>query len=174
MARKDSRLLLATAAVIGVALVLAGAFFLWNERRPRDVNDLWQLEYQTRHLEGTAARVRGALVFDPSSDFRFNAIYLLDSSTPAELRTPENGFWFGIGLDGVSCVATAAADALVCEPFDPTQASAYEFTGTLHLAQVGKKEVMWLSDIDFEHGRRLVDGRWQPIPLGRFVIPLSP
>jgi len=60
-----------------------------------------------------------------------------------------------------------------CQPIDPTVASNFEFKGTIHIASVGKKEIMWLSDIDFESSRQLVDEKWQSIPLGKFVIPLE-
>ena len=173
MARRTGASILATVVVLAVALGLAGIFISWNATSPRDVNDLWQLELANRDLEGRAVIARGVVVFDPFSDFRFNALYLLDPSTPLVLRTPENGFWFGIGIDGASCSVTTTAGTAACEPFDPTQAAAYEFNGTLQLAQVGKKKVMWLSDVDFAHSRQLVDGKWQPIPLGQFVIPIK-
>jgi hypothetical protein len=173
MAQRKAAWLLAAVLFFAVALGLVGIFISWNGNRPRGVNDLWQRELADRDLEGQTVAVRGLIVFDPQSDFRFNALYLLDSSTPPEMLTPEYGFWFGIGIGGAVCTPAGSADLVACEPFDPTQATTYEFMGTAHLQQVGKKKIMWLSDVDFAHSRHLVDGRWQPIPLGRFVIPLE-
>jgi hypothetical protein len=173
MAQRKAASILAAVLFFAVALGLVGIFISWNANRPRGVNDLWQRELADRDLEGRELVVRGLVVVDPLSDFRFNALYLVDSSTPLEMRTPENGFWFGIGIDGASCTVTTTPDSAACEPFDPTRATTYELKGTAHLQQVGKKKVMWLSDVDFAHSRQLVDGKWQPIPLGRFIIPLK-
>lgn len=62
---------------------------------------------------------------------------------------------------------------VTCEPVDPCQATAFEFKGTIHLDQVGKKEIMWLSAIEFEQAYQLVNDEWQHVPLGKFTFPLD-
>ncbi len=57
-----------------------------------------------------------------------------------------------------------------CKPFDPSQATAFEFKGTVHLKQIGKRPVMWLSNVDFENSRQMVNGTWQSIPMGEFEV----
>ncbi len=145
----------------------------WSEKRPVGVNELWQKEIEHGSLEGKTVTVQGDMIFEPFSDFRFNSIYLMDSETPEEYRMPSYGFWFGVRIDGVSCSADADKSTVTCEPFDPSKAKTFEFKGTIHLGRIGKKEIMWLSDVDFEHSRQLIDGKWEPIPLGEFIIPLE-
>jgi len=173
MVWQKSRTISVAVSVFFLLLVFVGIFISWIEKRPNGVNELWQLDYENNNLEGKTIVVRGDIIFEPLSDFRFNSVYLVDIETPSENRTPSDGFWFGIGIDGVSCVADTNANLVTCEPFDPTQTTTFEFRGTIHVEQIGKKEIMWLSDVDFEHSRQLIDGKWQLIPLGRFLIPLE-
>jgi hypothetical protein len=172
MPPRRSRSLRAVIAVLATILGLAAIYFFWNENRPYGVNELWDRDSR-RSLEGKTLVVRGDVVFEPRSDFRFNAIYLLDTETPPEQRSPEAGFWFGLRIQGASCTVQPGANSAVCEPLDPTGATTFEFKGTVHLQRVGKKEIMWLSDVDFLHSRQLVDGHWQPIPLGTSIISLD-
>ena len=174
MIRQWSKSISVAIGIFSFLLALAGTYIYWNENRPKGINELWEQEYNHRtNLEGQTIVVRGDMVFDPLSDFRFNSIYLLDSATASEYRAPAYGFWFGIRIDGVSCSIDTNAHSTTCEPFDPTRATTFEFKGTVHLEQVGKKKIMRLWDVDFAHSRQLVDGKWEPIPLGRFVIPLT-
>jgi hypothetical protein len=158
---------------IALLLLLTSASIIWVRYRVVSVNDLWKIEYNRRNLEGKVVNVRGDIIFEPNSDFRFNNVFLIDSSTSVDLRMPEDGFWFGIGIGDVSCIRDKVAMSITCEPFDPGQAMSYQFRGVVHLEQIGKKEIMWLSDIDFSHSRQLVDGKWQVIPIGEFIIPLK-
>ncbi len=144
-----------------------------KERQPISIDELWSMQYEGTGLEGKTAVVRGDTIFDPHSDFRFNALYLVDTQTPSERRDPAYAFWFGIRIDDISCETGESAATWVCQPFDPSQTTAFEFKGTIHLTQVGKRPVIWLSDIDFEHSRQLVDGIWQSIPLGEFEISIA-
>jgi hypothetical protein len=154
-------------------LISVGVFISLFANRPVGVNELWEREYKNRNVEGKTVVVRGDILFEPFSDFRFNAVYIVDSETSMNLRSPSFAFWFGVGIDGVSCVMDGVESLMTCEPFDPTQGTVYEFKGTIHVDQIGKKEIMWLSDIDFENSRQLINGQWKPIPLGKFEIPLE-
>ena len=173
MLQQKSRILSIGLGIILLLLVVVMTFIYWSENRPIGVNKLWQMENEPRKLEGKTMTVRGDMVCDPLSDFRFNDLYLVDSETPEEYRDPSYGFWFGIKIDGISCTIDTNEGIATCEPFNPCQATAFEFKGTIHLDQVGKKEIMWLSDIQFEQARQFVNGRWQPIPLGKFAFPLK-
>jgi len=173
MVQQKSRIISVAIGIFFLLLVTVGILIAWIENRPMGVIELWQIESENKNLEGKTVLVRGDVLFDPFSDFRFNAIYLVDPETPSEYRTPSHGFWFGIRIDGVSCIVDTVANLMTCEPFDPSQATAFEFKGMVHLEQIGKKEIMWLSDIDFEHSRQWMDGKWQPIPLGKFILPLE-
>jgi len=165
--------MLFVSGVFLLLLISVGVFISLFTNRSVGVEELWKKEYENRKLEGMTVIVRGDILFEPLSDFQFNDIYLVDTETPSEHRTTSYAFWFGIGIEGVSCTIDTIGNLISCEPFDPTKATAFEFKGTIHLDQVGKKEIMWLSDIDFEHSHQLIDGEWQPIPLGEFVIPLE-
>jgi hypothetical protein len=161
---------------IGVFVILGVLVTIpiyWCENRPISIDQLWEKEYEHRNLEGKTVTVRGDMIFEPLSDFRFNSLYLVDSKTPEEYRMPSQGFWFGLRIDGVSCMLDDDKAIVSCEPFDPSQGKIFEFKGTIHVDQVGKKEIMWMSDIDFEHSRQWIDGKWEPIPLGQFIIPLE-
>lgn len=161
------------AGIVGVILILAAASILWARNRVFNVNDLWGIEYPRKNLDGKMVTVQGDIVFEPLSDFRFNNVFLIDSSTAADLRTPEYGFWFGVGVGDISCVPNKSPLSFACEPFDPSQAAIYQFRGVIHVEQIGKKEIMWLSDIDLSRSRQWVKGKWQAIPKGEFIIPLK-
>jgi hypothetical protein len=156
-----------------IMLGIMGIYVACSGNHPKGINELWQQELDHNNLEGKTIVVRGDVVFEPLSDFRFNSLYLVDTATPSERRTPADGFWFGIRIDGVSCIVDTNANWTTCAPFDPTRATTFEFKGTVHLEQIGKKKIMWLSDVEFAHSHQLIDGRWQPIPLGRYIIPLE-
>jgi hypothetical protein len=173
MIQKNTRKILIVASSIVLFIILSAAAMIWLRNRAVSVNDLWGIEYSNRNLEGKTVTVRGDIIFEPLSDFRFNNVFLIDSSTVADLRLPENGFWFGIGIGNISCITNKYEMSVTCEPFDPSRATTYQFKGVVHLDQVGKKEIMWLSDIDFNHSRQLVDGKWQPIPIGKFIVPVK-
>ena len=173
MLQQKSRIISIGLGIILLLLVMVMIFIYWSENRPIGVNELWKTEYEHRNLEGKTVTVRGDMVCDPLSDFRFNALYLVDSDTPEEDREPSYGFWFGIKIDGISCMVDTNEGMVTCEPINPCQATAFEFKGTIHLDQVGKKEIMWLSDIEFEQARHLVNVKWQPVPLGKFTFPLE-
>jgi hypothetical protein len=173
MVQRKPRIRSIAVGVFAILFILAMNSIDWVENRPISVNQLWEIEDEHQNLEGKTVTVRGAMVFEPLSDFRFNSIYLMDAETPEEFRTPVDGFWFGLRIDGVSCPVDTDKGIVTCEPFNPGQAKVFEFKGTIHVDRVGKKEVMWMSDIDFEHTRQWTDGRWEPIPLGEFTIPLE-
>lgn len=156
--------------IILLAAIGAAGYRLWRQNLPIGVNELWEVEPRYS-LEGETRTVRGNIIFEPTSDFQFNAVYLVNEGTPTENRSPENGFWFGVRIEGVTCDTDHLAKQVTCEPFDPTRASTYEFKGTLNIETVGKKDILWLSDVDFERSRQLVNGEWQAIPLGSFTIP---
>ncbi|HSM70539.1 MAG TPA: hypothetical protein VK851_03265 [Anaerolineales bacterium] len=162
------KILLVSASIL--LLITVGFFVSLFVNHPVGVEELWKREYRNRNLEGKTVVVRGDILFEPFSDFRFNAVYIVDSDTAMNLRSPSFAFWFGVGIDGVSCVVEDGKNLMTCEPFDPTHGAVYEFKGTINIDQIGKKEIMWLSDIDFENSRQLVNGEWEPIPLGKFIV----
>lgn len=170
--RLNARIVMLLFGIILVVAIGAAGIRLWQENRPMEVDELWKVEPRYS-LAGETRTVRGDVIFDPESDFQFNAVYLVDGSTPVENRVPENGFWFGIRIEGVTCDIDHTARVATCEPFDPTRASTFELKGTLNVEAVGKKDILWLSEVDFEHSRQLVNGEWQPIPLGAFIIPFE-
>jgi hypothetical protein len=160
--------------VLGIGfLILAGLITIFSLRKspqPIEVQDLWDMRYDGLELEDRTVIIRGDSIFDPNSDFRFNAFYLVDSQTANEYRTPEYAFWFGIRIDGLTCRAKESKPDWICEPFDPRQATIFEFKGTVHLKQIGKRPIMWLSDVDFENSRQMINGTWQSIPLGETEV----
>lgn len=161
--------------VLGLVILvgIGAAYYLFQiENRAVEVNQLWQTDSRSS-LEGETRTVRGELLFDPASDFQFNALYLIDPETPEEFRSPEYGFWFGIRIDGTWCNMNKEKEIVTCEPFNPSLSTTYEFKGTIHIESVGKKDVMWLSDIEFEKLRQMVNGKWQPIPLGEYTFPME-
>jgi hypothetical protein len=157
--------------VVLIGLSIAG-YLSQIENRPIDVNQLRQSDSRSS-LEGKTRTVRGELLFAPASDFQYNALYLMDPETPGEYRSPEYGFWFGIRIDGALCTMDEEKEIVTCAPFNPTLPTTYEFKGTIHIESVGKKDVMWLSDIDFEKSRQMVNGKWLPIPLGEYTFPIE-
>jgi hypothetical protein len=156
--------------------LLAGwlAIHLWEQSQyigAVGIDELWNMQYEGKALEGKTAIIRGDAVADPRSTFRFNGLYLVNTETPNAGREPSGAFWFGVRIADSAC--TVGQKTMTCKPFDPTQAKAFEFKGTLHLVQVGKRPVMSLSNIDFTQSRQLIDGKWQQIPLGVFELPLE-
>ncbi len=162
--------------VIGVLILLLviGGYFIFSfVNRPLGIDEIWKLKSEQKLETGKTVVVHGNIVLQPDSDFRFNAIYLLDEDAPDTFRTPVNGFWFGLRIDGASCVQATNPNQYTCEPFDPGLTGPFEFKGTIHFKSVGKKEIMWLSDIDYESSRRWINGEWHKIPLGKFVLVLE-
>jgi hypothetical protein len=159
------------ALIAGITLLLVfGILLIFREGRPIGINDLWQRQIEHRNLDGKVVKVRGLAIFEPQSDFKYNALYLVDSETEEAYRQPDYAFWFGVRIDDLSC--SADDDTWTCEPFDPSQAQAFELLGTLHITPVGKKDVMWLSGIDLAQSRQMINGKWLPIHTGKFIIPL--
>ena len=152
-------------------LLTLGSLTILARQRSYGVNQLWQMMLEDKKLEGKSMTVRGDAIFMPQSDFKFNALYLVDSDTEADFRQPEYAFWFGIRVEDLSC--SAGDNAWTCEPFDPSQAEAFQLNGTLHTKQVGKKDILWLSGIDLAHSQQLINGEWRPIQAGKFIIPLK-
>jgi hypothetical protein len=150
-------------------LVLAGLLGMGIQDHPLGIDELWRRQLGGQNLDGKTVLLRGEPIFDPHSDFRFNALYLVDAGTSEVFREPEFAFWFGIRIESFSCAE--GAGQLTCGPFDPRPAQALEFRGTLHVEQVGKKAILWLSDVDFAEARQLIGGRWQPLPFGEFTVP---
>ena len=173
MFQQKPRLTILLVSAFLLVLISVGVFASLLANRPVGVNELWEREYTNRNLEGKTMVVRGDILFEPFSEFRFNSVYIVDSDASIDLRSPSFAFWFGVGIDGVSCIVDDIENLMTCQPFDPTRAKMFEFKGTINIDQVGKKEIMWLSNINFENSRQFVDGKWQPIPLGKFVIPLE-
>lgn len=172
MNRPKSRILFAAIGVVLLLLTASGIYIAWVQNRPLGVNEVWQMNFE-KSLDGRTVTVKGDVLLDPISDFKLNKITIIDSETPADFRTPEYGFWFGIGIDGASCAVDSLAKSVMCEPFDPGLVTTCLFKGTLHVEPVGKKDIMWLSDIDFAGSRCLIDGKWQPVQLGKFIIPIA-
>ena len=173
MLQQKPRIMRTATAVLFVLLFSVGAFIFLFMNRPFGVGELWEREYKNRNLEGKTMIIRGDVLFDPQSGFHYYDVYILDTKTPNEARTHDYAIWFGVGLADISCFVDNEQKIATCQPFDPTAASKFEFKGTIHVAQIGKKEIMWLSDIDFENSCHFVDGKWLPIPLGKFVIPFE-
>jgi len=118
--------------------------------------------YGGKSLRGRVVTVRGHAFLHP----QYHRLWLLNP----EMELPM-ACWFGVGIDELACEVNDNDKVMTCQPFDPSQATAFEFRGTLHLHQMGKLTFMELSNIDFEHSRQLIDSRWQPIPTGEFEIP---
>jgi hypothetical protein len=173
MVPQKSRTILVAIGSFALLSVLVLIFAYLEANRSVSVDELWQMQSENRILEGKTVMVRGDILFEPLSDFGFNSIYLVDSEAPISDRTPEHGFWFGIQIDGISCSIDAVASSITCQPFDPSQAITFEFTGKIHLKQIGKKKIMRISEVDFEHSRQLINGKWEPIQLGEFTFPLE-
>ena len=167
----DKRIILLVSGISFFILIgLIIVFALSGSPQRVGVQDLWNMQYDGMELENRTVIVRGDAIFTPNSEFRFNAFYLVDNQTANEYRTPEYAFWFGIRIDGLTCKAKESKTDWICEPFNPSQATAFEFKGTLHLEQVGKRPIMWLSDVDFENSRQMVNGTWESIPLGEAEV----
>jgi len=170
--RRKTRAMLLTSMPITLLLIGASIITLHQSAlRVSPLNDLWKHTQGDWSLDGRRIIIRGDIIFEPSSDFRFNGLYLVDTQTPLKDREPSHGFWFGILI--TDFVWEIRADRIICKPFNINQATTYELEGTLHLMQVGKLTVMSLSDIDFKHSRQFVDNNWQPISVGEFELPIG-
>ena len=157
--RQRSKILL---FVFGISLLLLagwGTFHLLGQNRPISVDELWDMYYEGKTFQGKGIVVRGNAFLHP----QFHRLWLLNP----EMELP-TAYWFGVEIDELTCEVSDTT--MICQPFDPTQATAFEFRGTLHLRQMGKLTFMGLSDIDFEHSRQLIDGKWQSIPIGKFEL----
>jgi hypothetical protein len=173
MVPQKSRTILVAIGIFALLSVLVLIFAYLEANQSVSVDELWRIESENRNLEEKTVTVRGDILFEPLSDFRLNSIYLVDSEAPISDRSPEHGFWFGIQIDGISCSIDTVASLVTCQPFDPSQATTFEFRGKIHLEQIGKKEIMRMSEVDFEYSRQLINGKWEPIPLGEFSFPLE-
>lgn len=145
-----SRISLILLGLVVLAGIGAAIYLTWLENHPMDVNELWRVTPRYS-LEGETRTVRGIVVFDPTSDFQFNGVYLIDTETPDDFHSPVYGFWFGIRVDGVTCSTDTTKTAISCEPFGLIGGDPVELQGTIHLQQIGKKDIMWLTDVNFEH-----------------------
>jgi len=132
------------------------------------VDQLWDKRYQSQVQDGDIVVVRGDPVFDPRDRFG-PYFYLVDTLAKPDHRNTKSAFTWGIRIADLECQDEGSV--IICQPFDPTQADAFEFRGTVHWTPAGKRPLMELSNIDFEKSRQLVDGTWQSIPLGVFEIP---
>lgn len=170
--RVNAKIVILLFGIILLVAIGAAGYKLWQENHSTSVAEIQDTD-PLYSLAGETRTVRGDIIFEPASEFQFNAVYLVNEGTPSDNRIPENGFWFGVRIEGVTCDTDHLAKQVTCEPFDPTRASTYEFKGELNVETVGKKDILWLSDVDFERSRQLVDGEWKAIPLGSFTIPLE-
>ncbi|MCP4373744.1 MAG: hypothetical protein GY797_37430 [Deltaproteobacteria bacterium] len=80
-------------------------FFLRKSPQSVGIHDLWNMRHDGMELEERTVVVRGDSIFNPNSEFRFNAFYLVDSQTDDKYRSPEYAFWFGIRIDDITCRA---------------------------------------------------------------------
>lgn len=161
--------LLIAAAILTLALVIIVPFvYLFvQESQTVGVDQLWREKY---NLESQTVAVRGVSVFDPHYDYG-PRLWLVDDQASANERQSRYAFYFGIEIAELECDDNGTT--MVCRPFDPGQADAFIFKGTLHLSPAGMFPVMDLIDIDFEQSRQLINGEWLPIPLGEFEIPID-
>lgn len=159
-----------------IVLLAGGAVIIYHVNNPTQyitVDGLWDAYYAGENLEGKVVIIRGKAVYDIDSQFRFNSFFLVDNNALPEQLTPEYGFWFGVSIPEVECEYVQNQTIMICQPFDPRQATSFELRGTLHVMQVGKKTVFGLTEVDFENSRLLIDGKWHPIMLGEFEIPID-
>jgi hypothetical protein len=171
MSKNTRKVLLLLSSVIALLLFGRAIIYAINQRSHTGVDEIWNMYYQGRDLEGKTVVIRGDAVFNPQPEYPFTELYLVSPDAPLEQREAPYGFWFGIGIADLTCQTTETS--MTCQPFDPSKATVFELKGTLHLVQIGKRPVIWLMDVDFEHSRQLVDGMWQTIPLGEFDISMS-
>ena len=82
MFQQKSRIISIAMGMFVLLSILALVFVYWEANRSVGVNELWQIEYQRRNLEGKTVIVRGDMVFEPLSDFRFNSVYLVNAGSP--------------------------------------------------------------------------------------------
>ncbi|MBN1430846.1 MAG: hypothetical protein JXB07_20920 [Anaerolineae bacterium] len=170
-ALKTRLLLIAMIALVPalIAIVLFAHPFILQPQA-MGVDQLWHMKYKGEELEGKPVVIQGDTVFDSHADYHFN-LFLVDTLASTDEREPMSAFWFGICIADLKCEDKGTV--VVCQPFDPSQADAFAFTGTIHFAPAGMRPIMELTDIDFEQSRQLIDGEWLPIPLGEFEVPVD-
>lgn len=134
------------------------------------VRDIWETQFSSQTLAAKRVAVRGRAFFDHHADHK-PTLYLVDERTPENQMTGGYAGWFGIRIADLACDTKGIY--AICRPFDPTRAAAFEFVGTVHEDPAGMLAIFSLSDIDFGHSRGLIDGTWQPIPVGEFQVPLQ-
>jgi hypothetical protein len=167
-----SRKILLTVCGMAVVFVIGwGIVQVAIQHQAIEVGDLEQMLYDGQEVDGRTLIIQGDAVFDLQPDNYPNGLYLIDTQTPNDRRDTAYGYWFGIAIADLTC--TVHDKTVICQPFDPSHATAFEFTGTVHSAQAGKRRVMWLSNLDFEKSRQFMNGKWQPLSLGQFELPMK-
>lgn len=152
------------------------------EQKPNylTVPEVWE---DAPSLAGEQIRVRGwkrfyhsvtvQLCQPPSCDCNQSKGYLelLEEGLPSE-----DDRYFSMSkivIPGSSLDCRGNECYMVCTPFDPTCAEAFEFVGRLRIAEWNENnKQLWLEDLDLEASRQLIDEEWVPIQTGRFTITL--
>lgn len=156
--------------MVGVALLALGWTITHFHNRPIGVDEVWNMYYRGKSLEGKTLTIKGDVVFDPQPEYPFLDLYLVDSNTSSDQRVAGASYahWFGIGVPEFTCESIETQ--ITCYPFNPDQVGQFELKGTLYLIPSGKRPLIFLANIDFEQSRQFVNESWQPIELEEIVI----
>jgi len=70
-------------------------------------------------------------------------------------------------------VCTGNECSLTCTPIDPFAADDYRFVGRLTTSYLsdGRMAHLELANVDLSASRQMVNGDWQPLPIGKFTRP---
>lgn len=146
------------------------------------VAEVWQ---NAAALDGQRIRVRGPgrLIYEP---FHPNQVGGCSPEASANPAITGKAFLFEGTRDNPGREIIISPSSLTCEgntcqvtcrPFQPPenlfgfvdkQPGVYEFVGTLQVETESGQDVLFLDKIDIKSSRRLIDGRWEPIPTGEF------
>ena len=79
--------------------------------------------------------------------------------------------WVSTSETGLQCAGNECE--LVCRPFDPQRAEAFELVGRLRVQSINPNAYhLILDNLDIEASRQLIDGNWVPIPTETVTITL--
>lgn len=160
-------------------LILATLYYVRTQ--PLTVRQAWIFRSLTN---GHTVKIRGffgpmtttrtlALCDPPRCDCnRTEAKWMVLSASPSAAVVPANGL-----IESSITNCTGDECSLTCSPVDPTIQDEVEVVGkAIFVPQEGGKgypDHLFIDDIDYQKLRRSVNGRWEPVPMGEFIIPVA-
>lgn len=172
------KILFITLLVISLSFLTV---FFYVRTQPLTVRQAWTFRGL---IDGHPVKIRGfygpmtttrtlALCDPPRCDCnRTEAKWMTLSASPHAAVIPSDGL-----IETSITTCTGDEYSLACSPVDPTTQDEVEIVGRAIFvpreAENGYPAHLFIDEVDYQKLRRNVNGRWEPVPTGEFIIPIA-